>query len=312
MNVQMERAMPDGFVFEKAQNVIHGAYSGLEFLIVPLIGENQFRIQLHVDVEGNRGKDGLLEFLGMLKKRHSFVQHSGYNGMNLISVHVASNEQEDKENLTILVSELSSKCQEFGIHNCCSYCRNVKPLRAAAVDGVPALICDDCRVKLVSGESVTQAKRENVPLGIIGAILGVLLGSALWILIGQLGFIAGIAGFAIVFCGMKGYDLLGKRLSKVGIVVCVLLSILMILGAEVASLGFVIYKELSEYGTLTMADAFSLIPELMKESEVAAGVAKDLLVGYALAIWASYASIKSAWKQVGEDNQPKDHTVVPF
>ena len=61
-----------------------------------------------------------------------------------------------------------------------------------------------------------------------------------------------------------------------------------------------------------MADAFSLIPELMKESEVAAGVAKDLFVGYALAIWASYASIKSAWKQVGEDNQPKDHTVVPF
>ena len=111
MNVQMERAMPDGFVFEKAQNVMHGAYSGLEFLIVPLIGENQFRIQLHVDVEGNRGKDGLLEFLGMLKKRHSFVQHSGYNGMNLISVHVASNEQEDKENLTLLVSELSSKCQ---------------------------------------------------------------------------------------------------------------------------------------------------------------------------------------------------------
>ena len=35
MNVQMERAMPDGFVFEKAQNVMHGAYSGLEFLIEP-------------------------------------------------------------------------------------------------------------------------------------------------------------------------------------------------------------------------------------------------------------------------------------
>ena len=48
-------------------------------------------------------------------------------------------------------------------------------------------------------------KKENLPLGLIGAVIGILLGSVLWVLIGQIGFIAGIAGYAIVFCGMKGY-----------------------------------------------------------------------------------------------------------
>jgi len=56
-------------------------------------------------------------------------------------------------------------------------------------------------------------KKENLPLGLIGAVIGILLGSVLWVLIGQIGFIAGIAGYAIVFCGMKGYALLGKELS---------------------------------------------------------------------------------------------------
>lgn len=78
-------------------------------------------------------------------------------------------------------------------------------------------------------------KKENLPLGLIGAVIGILLGSVLWVLIGQIGFIAGIAGYAIVFCGMKGYQLLGKKLSKTGIIICIVLSFLAIIGAEVVS-----------------------------------------------------------------------------
>ena len=52
----------------------------------------------------------------------------------------------------------------------------------------------------VGGQSV----RENVLLGTVGAIVGGLVGSALWAILGRIGFIAGIAGDAIVFCGMKG------------------------------------------------------------------------------------------------------------
>lgn len=70
-------------------------------------------------------------------------------------------------------------------------------------------------VDLTSG---VQPVRENILLGIIGAVLGVLLGAALWVFLGRIGFIAGIAGYAIVFCGMKGYELLGGHLSKGGII----------------------------------------------------------------------------------------------
>ena len=61
---------------------------------------------------------------------------------------------------------------------------------------------------------------------------------------------------------------------------------------------------------ISLGDSFQLIPELMQDSEMVAGVAKDLVVGYALAIWASYSNIKLAWRQVGEG--PAQHTVVRF
>ena len=142
-------------------------------------------------------------------------------------------------------------------------------------------------------------KKENLPLGLIGAVIGILLGSVLWVLIGQIGFIAGIAGYAIVFCGMKGYQLLGNKLSKTGIIICIVLSFLAIIGAEVVSLGITAYRELSEYYSLTLGESFSLLPELLKEPELVGAVAKDLAIGYILSIWASYSSVKNTWRQTG-------------
>lgn len=60
-------------------------------------------------------------------------------------------------------------------------------------------------------------KKENLPLGLIGAVIGILLGSVLWVLIGQIGFIAGIAGYAIVFCGMKGSSCWERNFQKPGL-----------------------------------------------------------------------------------------------
>lgn len=148
--------------------------------------------------------------------------------------------------------------------------------------------------------SRVQPVRENILLGIIGAVLGVLLGAALWVFLGRIGFIAGIAGYAIVFCGMKGYELLGGHLSKGGIILCIILSFLAILAAEFVSLGITVHSELGEMYSLSMTDSFRMVPELLKESELISAVAKDLIFGYALSIWASYSSVRNIWKQTAE------------
>ena len=76
MNVQIENIMPEGFVYEKVHNVMHGAVNGIALLIVPIMAENQFRIQLHGDIERSGKKENFLEFLKVLDSvRRSQASH---------------------------------------------------------------------------------------------------------------------------------------------------------------------------------------------------------------------------------------------
>ncbi len=310
MGLQVENALPDGFSFQQAHRVMYGTRTGMDFLILPMDTENQYQIQFYTDLEKSMDKDGFMDFLGNMYKRYPFIHHAGYNGNNMVSIYVRSEGDADKANLTAALSELSGKCVEHGLKNCCAHCKNTVSLHTAAVDNTPLMICDNCLSQLNDRMEGQRARKENILLGCIGAIVGVLLGSAVWILIGQIGFIAGIAGFAIVFGGMKGYEILGGKLTKKGIVICVLLSFIVILAAEFASIGIAVYREFSKVYEVTVSDAFGVIPEFLKDPEMAAEVAKDLIIGYILAIWASYANVKSAWRKVDED--PAQHTVERF
>ena len=63
------------------------------------------------------------------------------------------------------------------------------------------------------------------------------------------------------------------------------------------SLGIAAYTELGEIYGLSLGDAFRMIPDLLQEPELVGAVVKDLAIGYALSIWASYSSIKNIWRQ---------------
>lgn len=310
MDVQTENLIPEGFVYDKTYNVMHGTVNGIVLLIIPVRALNQFRIQLHADIEKSGGKDDFLAFLQELKQRYPIIQYTGYHGNDTITLNVESSEQGDKDNLSIIVSELTSKCLERGIRNCCSQCKNVPPVRAAALDGTPVLLCENCFTQESKGEREQNGQKENIILGLFGAVLGVLLGAVLWVVIGMLGFIAGIAGFAMVFCGIKGYDMLGKKLSRKGIVICIVISCLMILAAEYSSLGIAIYQELGDTYYLSLMDSLALVPAFLEEPEVVQSVIKDLIIGYVLAIWASFSSVRHIWRQVEQNQKP--HTVVPL
>lgn len=69
--------------------------------------------------------------------------------------------------------------------------------------------------------------KENHVLGIVGALLGSLVGTAVVLLVARLGYISAISsalmGFAIVF----GYKKLGKKLSVFGAIFCAVLAIVM-------------------------------------------------------------------------------------
>lgn len=74
-----------------------------------------------------------------------------------------------------------------------------------------------------------EAREENFLLGIIGAVIGAIIGGAVALLVARLGYVSVLAGAALGFCTIKGYEILGKKLSKKGVVVSAILMILTVL-----------------------------------------------------------------------------------
>lgn len=145
-------------------------------------------------------------------------------------------------------------------------------------------------------------ERENIFLGTMGAIAGAVVASILWVILGQIGFIAGIAGFLIVFCGVKGYQKLGKNMSRTGIIICIVISVIMIVAAEFVSTGIEIYRALKDDYIINIMESIKLVPSFLKEPEVRNQVIFNLLIGFALATWASFSFVKKLWNGTRNEN----------
>ena len=150
----------------------------------------------------------------------------------------------------------------------------------------------------VMGSAPAEVKApENVLLGLIGALVGAVLGGASIILLSQLGYIASISGFILAICTLKGYELLGKRLSKKGIVLCVILMIVTPFVADWIDWAIVLMKDYPEYG-LTLVDSCIMLGELMAEGYVDMfEYVKNLGMIYLFVILGAFGTLKNVLKK---------------
>ena len=137
----------------------------------------------------------------------------------------------------------------------------------------------------------------NLLLGLIGAVIGAIPGCILWIVIGYIGFVAGIAGYAIMFGAMFCYEKLGKTLDKKGIIICIIVTLISILFANVLGYAIEIYKYAAEEG---MEPSFFLVlintPMMIKEAGMLGGFLLNLAIGYGLTVWSCSKFISSMFK----------------
>jgi NADH:ubiquinone oxidoreductase subunit 6 (subunit J) len=114
-------------------------------------------------------------------------------------------------------------------------------VQAFAETGVGVEWTDPCKlqaegkVNTIGQTSYVEEAIESVPLGILGAIIGAVLGGILWVIVGRMGYIAGICGFAVILLAMKGYKLLGKKLSRKAMVLIIIISLAVLFAANYVS-----------------------------------------------------------------------------
>lgn len=160
--------------------------------------------------------------------------------------------------------------------------------------GVPegTLRCDNCGFPIKSSE-----KRENVIGGIVGAFLGAIIGGICIILISMLGYIASVSGLILAVCTLKGYELLGGKLSGKGIVISILFMLVTPYMADRIDWAVVIMQEFAEYG-VTFTEAFAAVPELLKDGSIVMGeYIRNLLMIYGFCALGAFATLRNTLKK---------------
>ena len=172
--------------------------------------------------------------------------------------------------------------------------RNSENLNPEISEAVENVACEPNIPSTPQPMEVPQ--KSNLIAGLVGAFLGSLIGCVLWVLIYKLGFIAGLAGAVTAICAMKGYEMFGKTLDKKGVICSILIVIIAIFLANKLAWSWEIYDVFKADYDISFFDAFLASDAVIAESDLVSDYYIDLLVGYALTIWASYKNVISAFK----------------
>ena len=157
------------------------------------------------------------------------------------------------------------------------------------------IVCPVCGAR-VDGTAEPKPVRENVALGIVGALIGAMLGGASILLFSKLGYVASLSGVLIAFATLGGYKLLAKGMGKAGLVICIVLMLIVPFLANALDLVLTLHEELSMYG-MTMGDTASFLVELIgSDQEVLMAYLKDLGMLYLFVVIGAVGIVKNALK----------------
>ena len=142
---------------------------------------------------------------------------------------------------------------------------------------------------------VIQQKPENVVTGTVGALLGALLGAAAIVLLSMAGYVASVSGLILSICTFKGYELLGGRLTKKGIVISLILILITPFVADQIAWAVAIYQSYKSYN-ITFAEAFSMIGPFLEEGFIdKSSYISDLLMLY---LFTALGAFSSVWNTI--------------
>ena len=170
-----------------------------------------------------------------------------------------------------------------GFTDCCQSCGRPDGVYSFSVAGGPAHLCGPCYEaaarQLAQTRSIEEQKPENPVAGAVGALLGSLVGALAIILISRLGFVAAISGVIMAVTTLKGYELLGGKLSTKGMIISAVLMVVMVYLANRADWAISVYQEFKSYGA-DFFQCFRIVPELLKDADLTGRYIGSLVLVY--------------------------------
>lgn len=253
------------------------------------IQDAENKLGIIISISANENKSKIFEELDSFQKKEVISDYSFEN--NLIKIIYIENET---TNLEEFLKTISSTLEEIGAVCKCSCCDNTQNLNYYSSGYKYLLLCDSCAEKTLEQAEKEKNSSGHYFKGFIFSLVGALIGSILWIILGAVGFIASFAGVAISFCAFKGFEKAKAKLTKKGIVINVIAIIIAFLFAQYAGLYIMFKKEVAE---ATIRVFLILTPILFRDMEFVKSLIPDFLIGILFLFLGSSSTIKQNLNQ---------------
>lgn len=295
----------NGFTVEEKNGLIYGRMNGFFFSIhQDPTTPAKHTVYLWVKEGSVAVVPAITDYLNQCTGKHQYLQSASYSGTRITAEFQGLGFKWQKNYVPCLdafLKDITSYCSINQLVPCCESCGSSAGLNLYQIGGTEHMLCSSCYANTsdsLQRKAAEQSKKGsgNIVGGIVGALLGSLLGVVVWVLIYQLGYISAIAGLVMIICALKGYEMLGGHLSKAGIIISCLISLVMVIFAEQVCLGLEIFNAYKDYYEISFFDAFRSVPAFLEEPEIRTAVIGDLVMGYILMVVGAWGTIRQAYK----------------
>ncbi len=270
-------------------NIFAGSLKDYHFLIKYDSQSSVYTLSFSVEMSNNTTK-----LTNSIKKEVKDAIVS-YNNKNLNIVGSVTNKKYLPEIINPLLNIIGDYLEKNKALEVCRHCKEAKKTYLVDNDSEISFFCNDCYKIIEKSANYKKEKynkaKENIGLGIIGAVLGTIPGIILWILFGFIGIEPGIAGIAITMGSAVFYKKFAHNIKLPGIIISSLIGLFMVLVAHEINCAIYIYNLYKADYVIKLMDAYKAIPYYLNTvSEFRKIFNNGLLTGYLLSIIGVFTS----------------------
>ena len=254
-----------GFQYDPETSSIYGENAGYFFLLSETDTKNVFSIALSVSRDD--AEEAAAQLHQMVKDSSVLKSISLNQYVTTFTVKAGMTKTKTIENVRQALTEILQFLQTNGFYTVCGYSGEKGPVGLYQIGDSLFLMNEDSFQELSTQLKIDtdsyNSQKENFLLGTVGAFIGAIIGGAVTLFIARLGYVAFYAGFILGICVVKGYEILGKKFSKLGAVISSILLLVTIVLVQQFDYALEAVKQLG----VDFSDGFDLINTLVLNGE---------------------------------------------
>lgn len=266
-------AAATGFRYDAECNALYGQRDGFDIVLYAADSRYPYLFTLHTAAKNTNGTMLTRERSKELAKSVGLITLCKQDGSSISVTLKQAKPDKLQQQLGEVLSAVTAFLRRNGFIPCCNLCGQETEVAAFRSGGTIMHLCPECEVKMQGQLSIDaqkqEQKKENIVGGIVGAFLGSLLGVLCIIVLSRLGYVAALSGAIMAVGVLKGYEMLGGKLTKKGIVIsCVIMLVMTYIGDKLDWAIVLLTEGGGADAGFNLFECYRLIPLMISEGVI--------------------------------------------